>query len=196
MVNVFTGSVLTQTRPNGYANDAQQLPFKNLNPRAMTSPTALSGTTGACVSLVHGDVWDQFEGNDTKNVLKDDKLTVTGSRTELIKTNHQHTIVGTTNTTHIGVHHQVNISPRNDTFVHTRTEDHHQPEQIHQPTILTSIQEHVHHYYKFHHKTSSFWFTNVFAANFGFYPGLNLSYTTMEGKLGVLASKALVAENP
>ncbi len=193
MASVFCGSVLTQTGPNGALHDGAESSFGLLNSRAMTSFTALAGTTGTCAALIHGDVWDQFEGNDTKNVLGDDKLTVRGNRTELIKTNHQHTIVGTTSTTHIGTHNHVNIAPRNDTYVHTRTEDHHQPEQIHQPTALVNIQKTITEYLEHHTKFSSWYFTMV-AFNTSIYPVLSLGYASMEGKVGIIATKALALE--
>jgi hypothetical protein len=193
MASVFSASVQTQTRPNGVATDGASSPLSFLDTSNMTSVSALGGTMGTCTARIHGDVWDQFEGNDTKNVLKDDKLTVFGNRLELIKTNHQHTIVGTTNTKHIGVHNHVNVSPRNDTYVHTRTEDHHQPEQIHQPTSLMNIQKTVTEYLEHHTKFSSWYFTMV-AFNTSIYPVLSLGYASMEGKLGIIATKALLLE--
>jgi hypothetical protein len=136
---------------------------------------------------------DQFNGNDTKNVLLDRKLTVTGNRTETILQNHQHTIVGSTNTKHIGVHNHVNIGPRNDTFVHTRTEDHHQPEPISQPTSQVNIQRMVRHYFKEHTKFSS-WYFSMVGIKTDITPVVSLGFTTMERKLGVIGTKALVLE--
>jgi hypothetical protein len=193
MADVFNSTVLTATRSNAARADSSAPPAGQLNLKAMTSVAALSGTTGTSVALIHGDVWDQFEGIDSKNVLKDQKLTVTGNRTEVILQNHQHTIVGTTNAKHIGVHNQTNIAPRNDTFVHTRSEDHHQPEQIHQPTSLINIQKAVSEYFNKHTKFS-LWFFTMVGIKMDLIPIVNLAYASMEGKLGIIATKALVLE--
>jgi hypothetical protein len=110
MSDVFTPSLLTSTKPNAAATDSAKPPSGSLNFSGMTSATALSGTTGTAVALIHGDVWDQIEGNDTTNVLKDQKLTVSGNLTDMVVQNYKETIVGTTSSTYIGVHNQVNIS--------------------------------------------------------------------------------------
>jgi hypothetical protein len=193
MADVFTPSLLTSTKPNAAAIDCAKPPSGSLNFSGMTSATALGGTTGTSVALIHGDVWDQFEGNDTTNVLKDQKLTVIGNLTEMVVQNYKETIVGTTTSTYIGVHNQVNISPRNDTFFHTRSEDHHHPEQIHQPTSQVNIQRIVTEYLSKHTKYSSWYFT-VLAVKMEIVPIVSLGYFTLKGELGVIATKALALE--
>lgn len=193
-MGVFEGNPLTTTRANAQAKDSQLPNLGALNSGAMTSPSALSETAGACVALVHGDIWDQFHGNYTENIFDDYRLTVHGNRTETILHNHQHTIVGTTNTKHIGVHNHTNVAPRNDTFVHTRTEDHHQPEQKHQPTTQHDVQNSVLQYFEKHTKFSLWYFT-MLGLKMEIVPGLALVHATLKGELGVLSTKAVVLKS-
>lgn len=133
-MGTFNGAVLTATGANGYTTDNAPINFGLLNPKAMTAPTALAGTTGTECSLVHGDIWNQIEQNHTRNVLGWRHLTVSGDEIHKILTNLVHRVNGTTNDTRVGVHNQTNIAPRNDEFMHTRTEIHHQKEHREQKT--------------------------------------------------------------
>lgn len=133
-MNVFNASVATETRANGAIRDAAEPPLGKLNPRAMTSLTALAGTNGVDACLIHADLWNQIEGNVTENILKNHKLTVTENEKHTITGNLTHRVVGTTNDTRVAVHNQTNIAQRNDEFMHTRTEIHHQPEKRVQKT--------------------------------------------------------------
>lgn len=191
LMGVFDGDVRTTTRANAHAKDSQLPSFGALNLGAMTSLSALSETTGKSVSLIHGDQWDQIHGNYTENIFDDYRLTVHGNRTETVLQNHQHTIIGTTNTKHIGVHNHTNVAPRNDTFVHTRTEDHHQPEQKHQPTTQHDVQSSVLQYFEKHTKFSLWYFT-MLGIKMEVVPGPALVYATFKGELGVLSAKAVV----
>lgn len=193
MGSVFESNVLTATGANAASTDNNPPPAGSLNLKAMTSPTALSGTNGASADLIHGDLWEQIIGNDTKNVLKDKKLTVTGNETEMVLQNYKATVVGTTTTKFIGVYNQTNIAPRNDTFFHTRTEDHHQPEQIHQPTQQLNIQQTISEYFGHHTKFSS-WYLNVIGIKMDITPIVNLGYNSLKGELGIIATKALALE--
>jgi hypothetical protein len=135
----FNSNILTPTRSGGSPKDAILPSVGALNPGAMISPAALPGTTGIDCSLVHGDLYKQITGNVTENILKNLALTVELNETHTIFRNLINRVNGTTNDTRVGVHNQTNIASRNDLFLHTRSETHHQPEQRDQKTEDFSI---------------------------------------------------------
>ena len=105
----------------------------------MPLPTALAGTTGIDCSLIHGDEWNEMEGNLTENILKSHTGYIKINETYTINGNLTHRVNGATNDTRVGVHNRLNIAQRNDTFMHTRAETHHQPEHREQKTEDHSI---------------------------------------------------------
>ena len=193
MGSVFGGATQTPTRANESSADCKQQTLGLLNLKAMTDPTALAGTKGTEASLIHGETWNQMEVNQTENILGWQKFTVTGVETHKALSNLVHRVDGSTNDTRVGVHNQTNIAPRNDEFMHTRTETHHRPEQIHQPTQLMNIQKDVTEYLDKHTKFSS-WYFSMVAIKMDVTPVVSLGFATLEGKLGVIATKALVME--
>ncbi len=102
----------------------------------MTSPKALAGTDGFDVALIHGDVWRQHEANEMVNILKTLKTTITQNETRKVQGNLTNKVVGTTNDTRVGVHHQQNVSPRFEIYTHTLTQNHHEKTAISQPTSI------------------------------------------------------------
>jgi hypothetical protein len=176
------------------SNDHKTPKLGSLNLGAMTSLTALAGTNGVSVSLVHGDEWNQMEGNQTENVLKYRKTTIKLNDKYTVNGDVINRVVGTTNDTRIGVHNQTNVAPRNDTFVSTRTEDHHQPEQKHQPT---SKQEITSSSYESHITQNKY--IHIYVCMYDIKTdvvlGLQLGYSTLKGELGVIATKALIIKS-
>ena len=73
------------------------------------------------------------------NILKNLKTTTTENETRTVIGNLVNKVVGTTNDTRIGMHHQTNISPRFENYVHTLTQDRHEKLIIHQPTSTWDI---------------------------------------------------------
>ena len=51
-MSTFEGNVVTSTRPNKLKSDAKALSFGSLNPKAMTSLSALNGTHGAWTGII------------------------------------------------------------------------------------------------------------------------------------------------
>ena len=51
-MNIFEGNVVTATRASKIKTDAKPLNFGSLNPKAMTSVSALSGTNGAWTGII------------------------------------------------------------------------------------------------------------------------------------------------
>ena len=64
----------------------------SLNWKQIASATALSGTTGVDVMLVHGDRWQELKGSLTENYTVDKKITVKGKHTETITGNRSITV--------------------------------------------------------------------------------------------------------
>ena len=192
-MSAFNANVQTATQASAAANDSKPPALGSLGAGSMTSPAALAGTTGVDVRLIHGDCWDQIVGNYVVNILKNEATTITLNETRTVNGNLVNKVVGTTTDTRIGVHNQTNIAPRNDTYFHTRTEDHHQPEQIHQPTSQVNSQNTVAEYFKEHTKFSS-WYFSMVGIKMDLTPIVSLGFATLEGKLGVLATKALLLE--
>ncbi|NYF78656.1 hypothetical protein [Granulicella arctica] len=141
----FSGAPKTSNQSFDPSTDNKTPSLGSLNMKSMPSPTALSGTTGIDCSLIHGDEWNQIEGNLTENILKNHKATVMINETHTVNNNLVHRVNGTTNDTRIGVHNQTNIAPRNETYAHTLSETHHQPEHREQKTedhnFVTSLLE-------------------------------------------------------
>lgn len=134
MAQAFAANVMTATGSHGAATDRNPPPAGSLSLGSMASPGAVAGTTGAHVKLVHGDRWNQIEGNLTENVLKNHTFFVKLNETYTVNTNLVYRVNGTTNDTRVGVDNRNNIQPRNDTFLHTRSETHSQPEHRLQKT--------------------------------------------------------------
>ena len=144
-MSVFNAAVATATRSNAFANDRIEPSFNNLNRSAMTSPTALAGTTGINATLVHGDEWNQIENNRTDNILGNVKDYVKGNETYTVNGNLVYRVNGTTNDTRVQQHNQINISARLDVFIHTRSEIHHQPENREQKTADNESSNNIMH---------------------------------------------------
>lgn len=133
----FDGSALVVTRGHGGPDDKTPTKLGSLSVGAMLSATALAGTTGTDVELIHGQQWQErtgdritnLHGSLTGHIFKNETWTIDGDLT--------FTVHGKTVDNRIGVHHQTNTNPRFDHFIHTRTETHDQPQVIHQPTTDT-----------------------------------------------------------
>jgi hypothetical protein len=139
MAQVFTAVVQVATGANAQTQDAAPPNFGSLAPKSMSSLTALAGTNGVDAILVHGDQWREIKGNETVNILKDLKTTITKSEKRTVLLNLTNRVVGTTNDTRVGVHHQWNVAPRFDNFAHTLTENHHEKMVVHQPTTTWDV---------------------------------------------------------
>ena len=84
---IFAGSSKTMNGSFNPLSDNKTPELGALSLGAMTSPGALAATTGIDVSLIHGDEWNQIEGNLTENVLKNHQFVVKlNEPTQLIPT--------------------------------------------------------------------------------------------------------------
>ena len=108
----------------------------------ITTPIALATCIGIDAKLVHGDRWQQIEGNVTVNIFKNNTITifqneiyiVLGNRTTNIVGNYTKIIIGVYNHTTINAHIQLNISIRNNTYISPKNETHVAPKNTDEPT--------------------------------------------------------------
>jgi hypothetical protein len=96
--------------------------------------------------LVHGNVIRTINGDSTYKLCKggpegagNSYLAIEGDEHHITNGNLDNYVAGDTNDTRVGVHNQTNMSPRNDTFMHTRAEFHHEPENRQQLTQDNNI---------------------------------------------------------
>lgn len=99
---------------------------------AITAASAVAGTTGADAKLVHGDRWQQIDGNFTETmggnllstVTGDQTHSVTGSQTMTVTQDQTETVVGNTLHTMIGPQIVTNMNVRNETRAVTHLHTH------------------------------------------------------------------------
>jgi len=88
---------------------------RSLSWTAITQSAALNGTMGAHAELLHGDRWQQTDGNHTESVLGNQLHTVKGNQSIVIGRNHKETLVKHCWQNIIGPHLVTNHSVRNET---------------------------------------------------------------------------------
>jgi hypothetical protein len=138
---VFDASTKTKTVVPDPGTDKRLAPSGSLSWGGICSPVGLAGTIGVDVRLDHGDSWSQITGNETINILENERVTVFGNgyltvqqnQTTNIVGNFYETIVQSYHETIVGPHVQVNIGIRNNTFVSPKTEVHSAPKQTQEP---------------------------------------------------------------
>lgn len=147
---VFDSAVKTVTGNNSMTKDNVFPNLGMLNSKSMPSLTALAGTNGAECAVIHADRWYQVDGQSTETVEKNFTTHIHGKEERDVKLDLNNCVMGNTNDTRVGVHNQTNIAPRNDEFLHTRSEIHHQPEHRDQKTEDNDLSEKVHEFIKEH----------------------------------------------
>lgn len=155
---VFDGATKVNRAVLDPGDDKTLPPPGALSYGAVTSPSALAGTTGSDALLVHGNTWRQISGNEMVNIGGNDTINITGNetvnvfqnsrrtihqnefhtvmlnRTMKVIENYNKTIVGICNETIINVHNFVNLNVRNNTYVNQKIEIHNAPKQSQEPT--------------------------------------------------------------
>src|SRR5579863_324043 len=99
---------------------------------AITTPVALSGTVGAECKLVHGDRWQQIDGNQTEFVVANLMTTISGNQihqvtsnqTILVAGNVARDVTGNQMTTITGPEIKTNVGPYNHSYVAPRVVAH------------------------------------------------------------------------
>lgn len=88
-------------------NDHKLPSSKSLAWKAIATPNALAGTVGTHCELVHGDQWNEWKGNHTEHVAKNQTIKVLGK--------HKETLVESCYQNIIGPHIVQNSNSRNET---------------------------------------------------------------------------------
>lgn len=100
-MSVFQSNILTATGANAITKDSSFPSLGALGPKQMTSATGVSGTNGIDCKLIHGDRWQQIEGNLTENIEKDLKTDIKENETWEIHENLVFKVDGTTKDTRV-----------------------------------------------------------------------------------------------
>lgn len=136
---VFNGDIRTPRAVADPGTDHQLPPSGALSYGAMQSQSALAGTNGADVALVHGNKWLELDGNLTQDIHGNEKDTIDGNLVGKVLSNMDWTVVGNTADKRIGSHVSTNVAPRHDIYCHSLTETHHQPHCKQQPTSRKEV---------------------------------------------------------
>jgi hypothetical protein len=134
MASPFTGTKKTPNSSFNPSKDHVCPALRSLNMKNMKSTTALQGQTGSDCKLVHGDRWQQIDGNQTEKINKNLKTDIMVNEIWEVHNNLIFKVDGRTIDDRVGPHFHTNWHVRFDHFVHTRTETHDQREVVHQPT--------------------------------------------------------------
>lgn len=102
----------------------------------ISSAIGLSGCTGIDVKLVHGNQWQQIEGDLTTNIGSNETRNVVGNQDLTTAGNVEETIVGNLTTTIIGAELHTNMSVQNHTRAAPRTEVHMGSKQQSEPGMF------------------------------------------------------------
>ena len=81
------------------ANDNKTPKLGSLNLSAMSSTTALAGTTGVDAKLIHGDRWQQIDGSQTETIDKDLTVEIKKNETWTVDEDYTMTVKGKTDDT-------------------------------------------------------------------------------------------------
>ena len=139
MAGVFDAAVATPTRDNGAANDHQLPAMNSLNLKAMTTATALAGTTGTDAKLIHGDRWQEIVGNLTENVSDDLTTHIFKNQTWTIDEDLKHKVSGKTTDTRVEDFKEYFLAETRSEYTLEHTEQHHDKDHVINPTHTFDI---------------------------------------------------------
>jgi hypothetical protein len=114
-MTVFNGITSVKRAVMDPGTDHRLQSPRSLSWAAITTPTALTGTTGDHCDIVHGDRSYRFTGSRTETITGDHKHSVGGNQTIMIGGKHKETIVQDCNQSYIGPHLVTNHTVRNET---------------------------------------------------------------------------------
>ncbi len=189
MPPTFAAQPLVSNSAFSPATDKQTPQMKALSLSSMPSASAMAGTTGTETQLVHGDIWYQKEGNQIENILKSLTKTMSMNEIRTVKNNLINKVIGTTNDLRIAVHNCTNIAARNDEFLHTRSEIHHQAEARDQKTEDNERAKKRHEMFEKHFEL------NWFKLSLFYGPEINLNaILAYEAKMLAVGYKSIASE--
>ena len=134
-MEVFTDNPVVVTRSHGGAIDSNPLVLGSLaGGAAIATPTALAGTNGVDCKLIHGDRWQEINGNETDDITGNLMTTIDGDENRLLLGNLETTVMEKTKDDRFGLYLGQYFEGSTFNYFHTRTENHTAEEQEHQPT--------------------------------------------------------------
>lgn len=102
-MGVFDCSIKTKRAVTDPGTDDTLPPSGALSWGGITGPSSVAGTMGADAKLVHGDRWQQIEGNHTENLTMNLMATIQGNQTQTIMGNQNLTTTGNVTKTIVGM---------------------------------------------------------------------------------------------
>ena len=136
---VFSSNVLTATGANALAQDSASPDFGALSAKAMTSSTAVSGTTGVDSKLIHGDRWQEIEGNQTENIKNDLNTHIKENETWVVDEKLDLTVKGKTIDNRIEVVNEYFHAESKFEYFGEHTDQHHEKDHQINPTLTFDI---------------------------------------------------------
>jgi hypothetical protein len=116
------------------ANDNKSPKLGSLNLSAMTSSTALAGTTGVDAKLIHGDRWQQIDGSQTETIDKDLTTDIKENETWTVHENYTMTVKGKTDDTRQEDVKETYFSESRFEYWLEHTDTHHDQDHLINPT--------------------------------------------------------------
>ncbi|HLH02850.1 MAG TPA: hypothetical protein VKX25_08770 [Bryobacteraceae bacterium] len=138
-MSVFQGNVHTPTASNGISRDSATPKLGALNLGAMTSVTAVSGTNGVDSKLIHGDRWQEIQGNQTENIKNDLKTHILQNQQWTIEDNLDFKVNGETTDNRIGEVKEYYHSGSRFEYIGEHTDLHHEQDHQINPTHTFDI---------------------------------------------------------
>ena len=124
-MGAFGGEPKTVNGAFSPATDNKTPAFGSLPAGSMTSLTGLAGTTGTDAKLIHGDRWQQIDGNLTENIKDDLKTHVLADEIWTVDGDYTMKVVGDTKDTRQGETKEYYIAESRFEYTTEHTDLHH-----------------------------------------------------------------------
>ncbi len=138
-MSVFDSNVRTATSSNGISGDSATPKLGSLSLGSMTSAGALSGTSGTDSKLIHGDRWQEIQGNQTENIKNNLKTHILQNQTWKIEDNLDFTVVGETKDNRVGEVNEYFHAGSRFEYFGEHTDQHHEQDHQINPTHTFDI---------------------------------------------------------
>ena len=130
----FNGASQTPNQSFDPSTDNKTPHLRSLDLSNMPNAVALAGTNGVDAKLIHGDRWQQIDGNETDCITSNLMTTIEGDENRMLLGNLETTVMQKTNDDRFGLFLQNFFAESTFNYFHSRVENHTAPEQEHQPT--------------------------------------------------------------
>jgi hypothetical protein len=138
-MSVFQNNILTATGANALNKDSAFPSLGALDPKQMTSASAVSGTTGIDSKLIHGDRWQEIKGNLTENIEKNLKTDIKENETWEIHENLTFKVDGKTKDTRVEDVKEYFLAESKFEYMLEHTDQHHAKDHQINPTQTFDI---------------------------------------------------------